>query len=71
LISNAEIDQMKKRVMLISTGFGRLVNAEDVVQSPKCGRVGYFGMDIYEEEGALFFKITQRILFRMIPSRVS
>jgi lactate dehydrogenase-like 2-hydroxyacid dehydrogenase len=33
-----QIDQMKKGVMLISTGFGRLVNAEDVVQSPKCGR---------------------------------
>jgi len=56
LINNATIDQMKKGVMLINTSRGALVNTQDVVQAMKRGSLGYFGMDVYEEEGGLFFE---------------
>ncbi|MBK5277754.1 MAG: 2-hydroxyacid dehydrogenase [Bacteroidia bacterium] len=56
LINNSTLDQMKEGVMLINTSRGALVNTKDVVQALKRGRVGYFGMDVYEEEGGLFFE---------------
>jgi D-lactate dehydrogenase len=56
LIKNSTIDQMKKGVMLINTSRGALVNTKDVVKALKRGQVGYFGMDVYEEEDGLFFE---------------
>ncbi len=56
LINNSTLDQMKDGVMLINTSRGALVNTIDVVQALKRGRVGYFGMDVYEEEDGLFFE---------------
>lgn len=56
LINDATIDHMKKGVMLINTSRGGLVDTEDVVEGLKRGRIGYFGMDVYEEEGGLFFE---------------
>lgn len=55
-INNATIDQMKKGVMLINTSRGGLVDTDDVVEALKRGRIGYFGMDVYEEESGLFFE---------------
>jgi D-lactate dehydrogenase len=46
---------MKNNVMLINTSRGALVNTRDVVDALKTGRIGYFGMDVYEEEEHLFF----------------
>ena len=56
LVNNAVIDQMKKGVMLINTSRGKLVNTDDVVQALKQLHIGYFGMNVYEEEGGLFFE---------------
>jgi D-lactate dehydrogenase len=55
-VNNSSLDLMKDGVMLINTSRGALVNTKDVVQALKRGRVGYFGMDVYEEEGGLFFE---------------
>lgn len=41
--------------MLINTSRGGLVNTKDVIDALKTGRIGFFGMDVYEEEGKLFF----------------
>jgi D-lactate dehydrogenase len=56
IIDHSIIDKMKKGVMLINTSRGGLVNTNDVVQALKNGQIGYFGMDVYEEEGGLFFE---------------
>lgn len=56
IINASSIQQMKKGVMLINTSRGALVNTNDVVQGLKNGQVGYFGMDVYEEEDGLFFE---------------
>ena len=42
--------------MLINTSRGALVNTGDAIQALKSGQIGYFGMDVYEEEEGLFFE---------------
>lgn len=56
IISNDCIDVMKKGVMLINTSRGGLVNTKEVISALKSGKIGFFGMDVYEEEGGLFFE---------------
>jgi D-lactate dehydrogenase len=50
------LEQMKPGVMLINTGRGALIDTPAVVGALKTGRVGYLGLDVYEEESALFFE---------------
>lgn len=56
LISKEKIDLMKKGVMLINTGRGGLIHTKDVIAGLKSGRIGYLGLDVYEEEKGLFFE---------------
>ena len=56
LINADSLRQMKDGVMLINTSRGALINTSDVVTALKRGRIGYFGMDVYEEEDGLFFE---------------
>ena len=56
LINRNSIELMKPGVMLINTSRGGLVNTRDVIEGLKSGRIGYFGMDVYEEEEGLFFE---------------
>ena len=56
LINEAQIAKMKKGVMLINTGRGGLVNTQDVINGLKSQQIGYYGMDVYEEEEGLFFE---------------
>jgi D-lactate dehydrogenase len=56
LIDRAAIKQMKPGVMLINTSRGGLVDTRAVIAGLKSGRIGYLGLDVYEEETDLFFK---------------
>lgn len=56
IINEERISSMKKGVMLINTSRGALVNTRDVINGLKSGKIGYFGMDVYEEEEGLFFE---------------
>ncbi len=56
IINERRIVRMKKGVMLINTGRGGLVNTQEVIDGLKSGHIGYFGMDVYEEEKGLFFE---------------
>jgi D-lactate dehydrogenase len=42
--------------MLINTGRGALVDTKAVIEALKSGRLGLLGLDVYEEEAALFFE---------------
>lgn len=55
IINEQSIQWMKNKVMLINTGRGGLVNTKDVIAALKSGKIGFFGMDVYEEEEHLFF----------------
>lgn len=56
IINSNTISQMKRGVMLINTSRGGLIDTPAVIAALKSGRVGYLGLDVYEEEGALFFE---------------
>jgi len=56
LIDGDAIAQMKPGVMLINTSRGAVVDTRAVIDGLKGGRVGYLGLDVYEEEGDLFFE---------------
>ena len=56
LINKECILKMKRGVMLINTSRGALVCTKDVIDAMKMGQIGYFGMDVYEEEEHLFFE---------------
>lgn len=55
LINTKTIAQMKDGVMLINTGRGALIEAPALLDALKSGKIGYLGLDVYEEEGDLFF----------------
>ena len=56
LIDKDAISLMKNNVMLINTSRGGLIDTKALVDSLKEGRVGYVGLDVYEEEEDFFFE---------------
>lgn len=56
LINASTLALMPPHAMLINTSRGALVDARAVIDSLKSGHLGYLGMDVYEEEGDLFFE---------------
>lgn len=56
LINKQTLEMMKEGVMLVNTSRGGLINTMDVIESLKNGKIGYLGLDVYEQEEKLFFK---------------
>lgn len=56
LINPASLACMKQGAMLINTGRGALVDTPALIDALKSGRLGYLGLDVYEEEADLFFE---------------
>lgn len=56
MINDYAIATMKPGVMIINTSRGPLIDTDSVIEGLKTGRVGYLGLDVYEEEEALFFE---------------
>ncbi len=56
IINDYAIAAMKKGVMIVNTSRGPLVDTNAVIEGLKKGKVGYLGLDVYEEESELFFE---------------
>ncbi len=56
LICADSIARMKKGVVILNTSRGGLVNTEDLIQGIKEKKVGAACLDVYEEEGDLFYE---------------
>lgn len=56
LIDADAIATMKRGVMLVNTGRGSLIDTGAVVEGLKSGQIGSLALDVYEEEGELFFE---------------
>ncbi len=56
MINEDSLKQMKLGIMIINTSRGGLVDTVAVIKALKSGKVGYLGLDVYEEEGDLFFE---------------
>jgi D-lactate dehydrogenase len=56
LINADRLAKMKQGAMLINTGRGGLIDTRAVIYALKSGKLGALGIDVYEEEGDLFFR---------------
>lgn len=56
LIDADALERMPQGAMLINTSRGALVDTAAAIEALKTGRLGYLGLDVYEEEEALFFE---------------
>jgi len=56
LINDSTIEKMKNGVYIINTSRGQLINTQSLINGLKSGRIGAAGLDVYEEETALFFE---------------
>ncbi len=56
LIDAEAIARMKPGVMLVNTSRGALIDTRAVIDGLKDGKIGNLALDVYEEEGDLFFE---------------
>ncbi len=63
LIDAGALEQMRSGVMLINTSRGYVVDTRAVIRGLKSGKIGYLGLDVYEEEADLFFDdLSERVI---------
>jgi len=55
LINDNALAKMKDGVMIINTSRGAIVDARSAIQGLKSGKIGYLGLDVYEQEADIFF----------------
>ncbi len=56
MIDEAAVRRMKPGAMLINTSRGAVIDTRAVIAGLKRGSIGSLGLDVYEEEAALFFE---------------
>lgn len=56
MIDGKTLERMKRGVMIINTSRGGIIDTKAVIRGLKSGRIGFLGLDVYEEEGDLFFE---------------
>lgn len=56
IINSESLAKMKKGVMIINTGRGKLIKTEDLIAALRICKVGSVGLDVYEEEAAYFYE---------------
>ena len=56
LIDKNAISKMRECVMLINTSRGALIDAQAAIEGLKSHKIGYLGLDVYEEEADIFFE---------------
>jgi D-lactate dehydrogenase len=56
LINGQALEKMKNGVMLINTSRGALLDTVAIIEGLKSGKIGYLGLDVYEEEEEIFFE---------------
>ncbi len=71
LIDRDRLAAMRDGVMLVNTSRGALIDTAAVIDALKTGKVGYLGLDVYEEESALFFEdLSEQVLLDDVFSRL-
>lgn len=56
MINDQSIAEMKDGVMIINTGRGKLIHTKHLIEGLVSRKVGYAGLDVYEEEGEYFYE---------------
>lgn len=72
MICDESLSKMKDGVMIINTGRGKLINTRHLIDGLVSHKVGYAGLDVYEEESAYFYEdysdnvLTDEVLARLL-----
>jgi len=72
MICETSLNKMKDGVMIINTGRGKLINTKHLIEGLVSRKVGYAGLDVYEEEGEYFYEdlsnevMTDDVLARLL-----
>lgn len=56
LINSSSVSQMKDGVIIINTSRGGLIDTQALIDGMKSGKIYGAGLDVYEEEGDLFYE---------------
>ncbi|QBA64036.1 2-hydroxyacid dehydrogenase [Muriicola soli] len=56
IINKSSLALMKDGIMIINTSRGALINTSDIINGLADKKVGFLGIDVYEQEENLFFK---------------
>lgn len=56
MIDSKAVTNMKQGVMLINTSRGAVIDTLAVIDGLKSSKISYLGLDVYEQEGDLFFQ---------------
>ncbi|MCA6079150.1 2-hydroxyacid dehydrogenase [Fulvivirga sedimenti] len=71
MIRKESIKKMRDGVMIINTSRGALIKTRDVIKALKSGKIGYLGIDVYEQEENLFFEdLSEKIIQDDLVSRL-
>jgi D-lactate dehydrogenase len=63
LINDAALAKMKPGAMLINTSRGAVIDTNAAIHALKSGKLGALGLDVYEEEGDVFFRdLSEQVL---------
>lgn len=72
MICDKSLAKMKDGVMIINTGRGKLIHTKHLIEGLVSRKVGYAGLDVYEEEGEYFYEdlsnevMTDEVLARLL-----
>jgi D-lactate dehydrogenase len=55
IINKEMINRMRKGVVIINTARGAIVNTNDIIECLENEQIGFYGMDVYENEQGIFF----------------
>jgi D-lactate dehydrogenase len=71
VINEDALARMKRGVLIVNTSRGALLDSRAAVRALKSGKVGSLGLDVYEEEGDLFFEdLSNRVIQDDVFSRM-
>jgi D-lactate dehydrogenase len=56
LVNQQAIELMQHNVMIINTSRGAVIDTQAVIKGLKQNKIGYLGLDVYEQEEHLFFE---------------
>jgi D-lactate dehydrogenase len=71
IIDAEALTKTKPGVMIVNTSRGALIDTPAVIEALKDGRIGNLALDVYEEEGDLFFEdLSDRVITDDVFSRL-
>jgi D-lactate dehydrogenase len=72
IVNVQSLARMKRGALLVNTSRGGLVDTEAAIEALKSGQLGGLALDVYEQEGAVFFRdlsstiVTDDVLQRLV-----